>query len=269
MGNPVSFTTTPSSDGTGDYRSLHRAVHLLSQFTRTQQELGASDLGRAAGLNKGTTHRLAQALVSLGLLEQDPGTRRYRLGVRLLEFGAIVQGGLDIRERAKPVLADLTAEFGETTYLLIYRDRRAVCVERIEGIHLLRDLSTEVGSALPMDVGAAPIAILAFLPEEDRRAFVAADVAAAERAALEAQLEEVRERGYSTVMGAIAEGHGGIAAPIFDREGVVCAAISIGGITQRLEENVATLGPAVVGAAEQISRRLGGPGESGPEANRT
>jgi DNA-binding IclR family transcriptional regulator len=229
--------------------------------------MGASELARAADLNKGTAHRLAQALVSLGLLEQNAETRRYRLGVRLLEFGSIVQGGLDIRERAKSVLAGLTEEFGETTYLLIHSDRRAVCVERIDGIHLLRDLSTEVGSALALNVGAAPIAILAFLPEEEREAFIATDVPEGEREALKVQLEEVRDKGYSAVMGAIAEGHGGISAPIFDREGVVCAAASIGGITQRLEENVATLGPAVMGAAEQISRRLGSPGDAGPDGH--
>ena len=263
MSNHVadSETQVGNDAAPSDYRSLQRAVSLLSQFTPTEQEMGASDLARATGLNKGTAHRLAQALVSLGLLEQDEATRRYRLGVRLLEFGAIVQGGLDVRERAKPVLARLTEEVGETTYLLVYRDGRAVCVERIDGIHLLRDLSTQVGSALPLNVGAAPVAILAFLPDEEREAFLAT-VPSAERPSLGKLLERVRREGYAAVMHGVAVGHGGIAAPVFDREGRVCGALSIGGLAQRLEENAAPLSAAAISAAAEISRLMGASGSA-------
>jgi DNA-binding IclR family transcriptional regulator len=263
MGNSVPSSATGAVGG--EYRSLQRAVHLLDQFDHQRQEIGASELARLSGLNKGTTHRIAQALVSLQLLEQDPDTRGYRLGVRLLELGALVSAGLNIRERAKPVLDRLTEECGETTYLLLYRDDRAVCVERIEGIHLLRDLTTEVGTVLPMNIGAAPIAMLAHLPEEKRQEFIQGEVPKADRAALEAELAEVRERGYSAVMSAIEEGHGGLAAPIYDRHGEVCAALSIGGMVTRLEEKVDTLGPAAVAAAQQVSRLMGQPSEGSDE----
>jgi DNA-binding IclR family transcriptional regulator len=262
MENPVSSSATQQG---GDYRSLQRAVLLLEQFSPTRQELGTSELARLTELNKGTTHRISQALVSLGLLEQDADSRRYRLGVKLLEFATTVQAGLDIRERAKPVLARLTEECGETTYLLVYRDCRAVCVERIDGIHLLRDLTTDVGSVLPMTKGAAPIVMLAFFGEEKRAKFIAEQVAETDRPALEAELAGVRERGYSAVMNAIAEGHGGIAAPVYDRTNSVCAGISIGGVSSRLEENVETLGPLAIAAADEISRLLGRPVEAGVE----
>jgi DNA-binding IclR family transcriptional regulator len=255
MANGVSSIATAE---TGDYRSLQRAVLLLDQFGPNEQVLGASELSRATGLNKGTVHRLAKALVSLGLLEQDEETRRYRLGLRLLEFAATVQAGLDIHERAKPVLARLTEECGETTYLLVLRDGNAVCVERTQGIHLLRDLSTEVGTVLPLNVGAGAIAMLAHLPAGEREDFIAGRVPAAERPALEAELSEVRECGYSTVMNAVAEGHGGFAAPIYDGDGEVCAAFSIAGVATRLEENVETLAPLTIEGAEEISRLIGG-----------
>jgi DNA-binding IclR family transcriptional regulator len=266
MGNTVSSSATDGSGNAGEYRSLQRAALLLDQFDRKRQELGASELARLSGLNKGTTHRLAQALVSLEFLEQDADTRQYRLGVRLLELGSMVSAGRDIRDRAKPVLDRLTEECGETTYLLVYREGRAVCIERIEGIHLLRDLATEVGSVLSMNVGAAPIAMLAHLPEEKRRDYIERCVSAADRAPLEDELQEVRRRGYSTVMNAIEEGHGGIAAPIYDRHGDVCAALSIGGLVRRLEDNVDTLAPAAMAAAEEISRLMGRPKEAVDEA---
>lgn len=256
MGNAVADAATTV---TGDYGSLQRAVLLLDQFTPERQVLGATDLARSTGINKGTVHRLARVLVSLGLLEQDEETRRYRLGLKLLEFAATVQAGLDIHERAKPVLARVTEACGETTYLLVLREGNAVCVERTQGIHLLRDLSTEVGTVLPLNVGAGSIAMLAHLPPADREEFIEARVPVSDRAALEAELDEVRGRGYSAVMNAVAEGQGGLAAPIYDGAGEVCAAISIAGVATRLEENLDTLAPLTVAGAGEISRLIGGP----------
>jgi DNA-binding IclR family transcriptional regulator len=255
----VAYAVSLSATGeTSDYRSLRRAVLLLDQFSPDRQTLGASDLARATGLNKATVHRLAQALAALGLLEQDEETRRYRLGLRMLEFAVTVQAGLDIHERARPVLARLTEACGETTYLLVRRDHSAVCVARNQGIHLLRDLTTEVGTVLPLNVGAASIAMLAHLPADERDEFLAARVPSAERAALEAELSEVRERGCSAVMNAVADGQGGLAAPIYDRDGTVCAALSIAGVAGRLEDNVDTLAPLTIEGAAEITRLIGG-----------
>ncbi|MVU78433.1 helix-turn-helix domain-containing protein [Nocardia sp. ET3-3] len=61
-------------------RSGAHAVEVLNCFQGDDPELSLSDLAQLAGLPVSTTHRLAQALVRAGLLEQDPATDRYRVG---------------------------------------------------------------------------------------------------------------------------------------------------------------------------------------------
>lgn len=254
--------TTGSNSDPGA-QTVQRAVAVLEAFTPDRFSLGLSELARELGFNKATTHRLARTLSQAGLLEQDPTTRQYRLGLRILGLASTVQASLDVRSRAQPTLQRLCEELGETVYLLVLRDRRGVCVERIEGIHPLRDLSTQVGTSLPLHVGAAPKAMLAFLPENEREAILAEPL---ERrtpetdvnpASIRLRLEGIRKQGWAISVEDVALGAGGIAAPIFDRTGAVIAAVSVGGVVQRLLDRQEDTAAIVTAAGREISARLG------------
>ncbi|WP_292300165.1 helix-turn-helix domain-containing protein, partial [Mesorhizobium sp.] len=59
---------------------MGKAVSLLELFTLQESEIGLSDLARRAGLDKATARRLLMALAAHRLIEQEPHSRRYRLG---------------------------------------------------------------------------------------------------------------------------------------------------------------------------------------------
>ena len=65
-------------------QSAIRAIRLLKLFTAEQPNLRLADLSHRSGLNKTTTHRLLQALLSEGMLERDDESRTYRLGTALM-----------------------------------------------------------------------------------------------------------------------------------------------------------------------------------------
>lgn len=256
-------------------QTVHRALVMLDAFTPERGEIGLSELAREFNVDKATTHRLARTLVQAGLLEQDPQTRRYRLGLRLLSLAAVVQANLDVRSRAQSTLHELCEALGETVYLLVLRDHRSVCVERIEGIHLLRDLSTQVGTSLPLHIGAGPKAILAFLSEDEQRAVLSGEL---ERRTpqtdvdplhIRERLELIREQGWAMSAEDVAAGAGGIAAPIFDRTGAVVAAVSVGGLVQRLLSRRDEMAAVVVAAGREISGRLGHGASNFSEASTT
>jgi DNA-binding IclR family transcriptional regulator len=244
-------------------QTVERAIGVLDVFSADHVEIGLSELARELELNKATTHRLAQTLLNADLLEQDPATRQYRLGLRLLSLAALVQAGLDVRTRARSALDRLREELGETVYLLVLRDLRAVCVERIEGVHFLRDLSTQVGTSLPLNAGAGSKAMLAFLPEDVREQVLAGPLeqrtaaTITEPGELRERLAAVREDGWALSAEDVASGAGGIAAPIFDHTGAVVAAVSVGGVVGRLFERRDETAAVVVDAARDISARLG------------
>jgi len=60
-------------------RSLLQGLVVLSGFPADGSEIGVIDLAHQIGLGASTTYRYVATLLSVGLLERDPSTRRYRL----------------------------------------------------------------------------------------------------------------------------------------------------------------------------------------------
>jgi IclR family transcriptional regulator, KDG regulon repressor len=244
-------------------QAIARVGQLLDLFSPTRVELGLSELARGLDVNKATAHRLAQSLLIVGLLDQDPETRAYRLGTRFLELGTLVAGSLDIRKRALPVLRDLCDRLGETTYLMVLRGHAAICIERIEGTHPLRDAVTQIGSVLPLHVGGAGIALLAHLPKETVNEVLAEPLeqrtpfTVVEPNAIKRRLHEVRKSGYAVSLNDLVVGTGAVAAPIFTSSGDTVAALSVGSVAPTVEQRQHELADAVVEASERISSQLG------------
>lgn len=234
-----------------------RASRLLAMFTAEHPQLSLSALTSRLGYNKATTYRLAQTLVSVGYLEQDEDSRAYRLGLALIRLGQVASANSDVRSRALEQMAGLRDEFGETVHLLVARDGRSVCIERLEGTNPIRDLSSSPGDAFPLFVGAGGIAMLSTMSDAERSGVLdAGDLAADERRTIEGQLLDCTARGYATATGDVQVGAGAVAAPIFDETGTLAGALSIGGARQQIIDRREELGSAVAEAARRASERF-------------
>jgi len=60
-------------------RSLLLGLLVLASFPDDGGSLAVSDVAAALGMSPSTTHRYMTTLLAVGLLDQDPHTRRYRL----------------------------------------------------------------------------------------------------------------------------------------------------------------------------------------------
>jgi DNA-binding MarR family transcriptional regulator len=60
-------------------RSLLAGLLVLAAFPDDGGHLGIGEVARLLGMNPSTAHRYITTLVEVGMLERDPGTRRYRL----------------------------------------------------------------------------------------------------------------------------------------------------------------------------------------------
>jgi DNA-binding IclR family transcriptional regulator len=165
----------------------------------------------------------------------------------------------DIRSRAMEQMARLRDAFGETVYLLVARDDRSVCIERLEGTKPVRDLSATPGDAFPLFVGAGGLSMLATMSDEERsRILDAGELAPDERRTIEAQLLDCATRGYSTATGDVSLGAGAVAAPVFDHHGALAGSLSIGGARQQIIDRREELGQAVAEAARLASGTASG-----------
>ena len=156
---------------TGHSQSLERGLAILASFASSRPLIGTSELSRRLGLSRSTTHRYIATLTRLDYLHQDPETRKYRLGPRVLDLGFSAINSMDVREISAPYLRQLSDDTGCTVNLAILDGLDVVYIERCRAPRLGQreiDLDIHVGSRLPAYCTALGKAMLAFLPDQER-----------------------------------------------------------------------------------------------------
>lgn len=245
---------------------IERSVALLDCFTLAQPELGIGELSRMTGISKATVHRLLGALQRHRLIEQNPITKRYRLGFKLFELGNRAIARVDHVDRAEEHLHRLAKETGETAHLAILDRGQVFYVAKVEGWHSLR-MPSQVGKRLPAHCTGVGKALLAWLHDDRLLRFVeehglprhTANTITSE-AAFRKELAGIRRQGYSVDRGEIEDGLWCIGAPVRDFSGNVVAAISIAGPSSRINDaSIPELSRPVVETAGAISMALGAP----------
>jgi IclR family transcriptional regulator, pca regulon regulatory protein len=144
--------TTPSTRQTTWSQSLEGGFAILSAFSSDRSTIGVSELSRELGLSRSTIHRYIATLTSLGYLQQDAETKRYRVGPRVLDLGFAAINSMDIREISIPHLHALSDATGFTVNMAILDVANVVYIERCRTSRSQRrelDLNLHIGSRLP------------------------------------------------------------------------------------------------------------------------
>jgi IclR family pca regulon transcriptional regulator len=252
-------------DDSASSQSLERGLAILGAFTPDRPALGISELAQRFGLTRSTTHRYVATLAKLGYLDQDDATRKYRLGIRVLDLGFSVLGGLGLREIAAPHLQRLTAATGHTSNLAIRDDTDVILIDRIRGrpgrYHHL-EFGLHAGSRIPSYCSATGKALLAFLAQPDLDDMLdridllpRGPRTLTSRAALTAELSQVRRTGIALNDEELDSGLRSIAVPIRSRAGAVVAAINLAfpWSPVAMSELADQFGPLLQATARQIS----------------
>ena len=230
-------------------------------------EEGHATVARLATLTgepRSSLYRLLGAMEGLGLVDSGPRRGEFQLGAHLLRLGSAVLARYDERRAALPAMERLHAETGQTVFLMVPRERRAVCIERIDGREV-RWLALELGGSLPLHAGAGPRVMLAHMPRSAWDAYVAdGELERLTRATpttaetLFPLLEESLETGYAVSDDDVTIGIGSLGVPVFDYRGTLRRALSIGGTRGSvLEEGRDRLLEQLQAAGREVSRQLG------------
>lgn len=244
--------------------SVQRAIDILNLFDHQTPELGTTEIARALGLHKSTAASLVSTLAANGFLNQNSETRKYRLGLKIVERAFAMLDQIEIRRIAYPALQQLRDQWNETVNLAILDGPDVVFIERMLGTKAL-GMRSEVGRRERAHSTALGKAILAALPLAEVKTFVATyglpavtpkTITDPER--LYAELDRVREQGYAVDDEENEIGGRCVAVPIFDHTGSAIAAVSISAPTARLPlDDVPQAGAMVREIAKTISRNLG------------
>lgn len=238
-----------------------RAMRLLDCFEPGEPELPLTAFVHRRGYSKTTTHRLLNTLTAAGWLERTADSR-FRLTMRAFQTGSVLVESLDIRRVAPPIMTRLSIESQQTIYLMVPAGTHAVCLERMTQGARFRILDLDVGGSLPLNVGGAPRALLAYdedlLPALLRAGLTGRTPASlTDEQDLTADLARIRDRGYSISDEDSTGGVAALGAPVFDGREQVTAALSLGGLRDDILPPRKPHVDALIRAAHDISERLG------------
>jgi IclR family transcriptional regulator, acetate operon repressor len=244
-------------------QSVARAFDLLEVLADNGGVANLSELARHAGLPLATIHRLLRTLVDLGYLRQQP-SREYALGPRLIRLGET--SGQLVGPWARPYLASLVDELGETANLAMLDGDQIVYVAQVPSRHSMR-MFTEVGKRVSPHCTAVGKAMLSSLPTDQVAAILRTsgmrrytDSTITEPGVLADQLEVVRANGYATDEGEKETGVRCVAVPVVGAPARM--AMSVSGPAPRMTDDlVGRAVPVLLSTARALAADLtGGPG---------
>jgi len=248
--------------------AVERAMRILNAFKDSRLEYGVSELSHVLDINKSTVHGIVRTLSEYRMLEQDPETRKYRLGPGLIELGGLARTGRDVRNVAHPLTIDLMELTRETVLLGVFEDDGITIIDTMQPARELR-IAAANGQRLPYSAGSFGRAFLAWMREEQVDRLIATyglrrftETTLTDPARYKASLEKVRQQGYAVDDSEeYLKGVWAVSAPIHDAEGML-AVLTVVGFTSRMEDDAKrTAVEATTRAARQTSLGMGAPSE--------
>lgn len=245
-------------------KSLDRAMEVF-EYLSSSQGMSLSSLAEDLGQSPATVYRILVTLEGRGLVEFDAGTQVWHIGARAFVIGARFLKRTSLVERARPIMRALMEQTGETANLGIEQQGQVLFVSQVETHASIRAFfppgtlsrlhASGIGKALMAQMEVARVeALLAAAPLERFTEHTLTG-----QAALMADLERTRARGFALDGEERNIGMRCIAAPVFDMHGEGVAGISVSGPTARVGlDQIERFSAAVKDAALRLTEAIGG-----------
>ena len=245
--------------------SVAKGFEVLKAFDSSSATMTLGDLEKKTGINKATVRRFALTLVDLGYLRLNKDYT-FQLSPKVLDLGAYFLESLSLPDLAYPILEKMAATVKESTNLAILDGADIVYVSRVNAAERIIGANLRVGSRLPYYATSLGKALVAWLPEQERKeiwrsakieAFTEKTITDFE--AFEAHLELCRKQGYAMGNDELEVGLRSIAAPIFNRKQEPVAAMNISTNSMRSsEEKIREVFlPVLLEGAKELNRLVG------------
>jgi DNA-binding IclR family transcriptional regulator len=260
--------STQHSKPTNLIQTIERVSTILDVLAKSSKGISLGALSEKVQLPKGTTHRLLSSLMYFDFVRQNPETRNYSLGFKLVELGSSLLDQINLRKEAEPFLTALSQRTKETGYLAILDRTEVVYIEKIEAEDDSIGLraSSKVGQRNAANSCSLGKVLLAQLPEEELNDLIEemgfvqkTENTITDPLQLKDHLKVVRARGYAVDDEESERGIRCVAAPIRNEIGLTVAAVSISGPAIRItrERVQGALKDEVMATALKISKKLG------------
>jgi IclR family transcriptional regulator, KDG regulon repressor len=242
-------------------KTLAKGLVVLEALIQKGEPCGVSDLAVALGMSKSNTHRLLNTLLETGFVNAADG--RYEASLKVWELGTRVIKSYDVRDLARPAMTRLVRETAEGVRLTVLdpKSLEVVYIDKIDSPQDVRPFS-EIGGRAPAYCTSSGKVLLAyqderFIKQVSRKLKAHTQWTITAPDAFIRELKEVRADGYALNSREYSPQVSGVAAPIFDGDKNVVAALSIAAPADRLRANVLKKVISVLcDAASSVSARM-------------
>lgn len=223
-------------------KTLDNALAVLAEFTPETPSWGLRELAKKMDMNHTVLHRILRTFEGWGYLRQNPLTKEYELGLKILEFTGVVKQRMKLSEFVLPVMHELVEEVGETAFLTLRDGDKGVTVEIVECDRPIK-FNVSIGTRTPLHAGASCKVILAFMDREEQikilpqslQAFTRKTVT--EKNALLDELDKIREAEWCFTKGEFSDSVFGIAVPLFNGRRKIVGSLTIAGPGYRMPDD--------------------------------
>ncbi|SUA93250.1 Acetate operon repressor [Pandoraea pulmonicola] len=225
----------------GGLRALRRGLDVLAAVIEAGDVgLRVVEIGRRCRLERATIYRILQTLGDAGYVELS-GRYRYVAGetVRQWRVDNVLTQSI-VAKRLEPVLEHVSAVSGDAAFAVVREGRMSSCIARRIGSYPVQVLAVDVGTRQPLGAGAAGLALLAALPDDEAQAVIEqhgdalSSYGGLNCETLRLLVKASRERGWSVVGNHAAKGALGVGVAVCNRRGYPIAAISVAAPTDRM-----------------------------------
>jgi IclR family acetate operon transcriptional repressor len=249
------MSTIDTAGGQGQ-RTLARGLRLLEAIVAADGSSTAKSLARQLGVRPSTCYEMLKTLEIAGYVTRTTGGY-YEVGPAVPAMFRRLRGTLSPGPRVSTALRTLRDETGETSYACALRSSGILLQEVLEGRRALVVRMLEPGVRANVHARASCRAILAHLPEAERRHLLPAralpkltEYTITDRRTLRTELASVVEQGYAVERNEYQLGVGCLAAPFFDRTGSVAGSLAVSMPVARLSEDERGIGSIVMSCAQ-------------------
>ena len=237
-----------------------KAVAILEAMATVRRPLGVTEVGVLLGLPKPTAHRIVRMLESEGLLQREPGSRRFVPGARLVRLGLGVVAASMLSAPRHAILEALSQKIGETCNFGVMADSHVVYLDRVESAWPF-GLRFERGSRVPLHCTSMGKLFLSLMPAKKCALLLRSmplyrytENTITDAARLEAELENIRSAGVSTDNQEFLAGVVCVAVPVRDTNKQPVAALAVSAPLARmtLQQGLQHV-PLLKAAAEQLT----------------
>ncbi len=244
--------------------TVERTLSILETVSQSDNGLSNSEISRRLKIPKSSASYILRVLESRGYLLREDSSGKYRLGLKLMSLTREMLAHIDVREIAKPLMEQFVKRTNLSAHLAVLDNGRAVYVEKVEAMsfvkmdiwvgHRLPVHSTAIGKILVSEMSNEEISAMLRLHGMDKR--TPKTILKQEKYLKE--IEKVRTFGFAMDNEENSEGVRCVAAPIYDAQSKITAALGTSGTTIQVnEENLPKIVKLIQDAAIKVSEQMG------------